>query len=148
MKEALKEAEKAREKGEVPVGCIVEKDGNVIGRGHNHIINKKDPTAHAEMIAIKEATKSIGRERLVGCNMYVTLEPCSMCAGAIVLARIENLFIGTEDPKSGACGSVFNLVETEELNHRVKVTRDIMNEECSKILKDFFKDIRKERDNR
>lgn len=143
MVEALKEAEISMEYGDVPIGCIIEKNGEIIGRSGNKVERQKDPTAHAEIEAIKEATATLGRERLEGCNMYVTLEPCSMCAGAIVLARIEHLYIGALDPKAGACGSVLNVVAEERLNHRVKVTSGILNEECSSILKDFFKEIRK-----
>lgn len=142
MEEALKEAQIAASEGEVPVGAVIEKEGRIIGRGHNRTEQDSDPTAHAEMIAIRQAAAHVGWARLTGCNMYVTLEPCAMCAGAIVWARIDNLHIGAVDPKAGACGSVMNIVENEELNHRVKVTRGLMEEECSRVLKDFFAERR------
>ena len=143
MLEALEEAKKAGELGEVPIGAVVVKDGAVIGRGHNLTESAKDPTAHAEMIAIRQAASFLGGWRLSGCDMYVTAEPCAMCAGAIVWARIENLYIGTMDPKAGACGSVFNIPQEERLNHRVNIQTGLMQEECSKILKDFFRALRK-----
>ena len=142
MEEALKEAQIAAIQGEVPVGAVIEKDGRIIGRGHNRTEQDNDPTAHAEMIAIRQAAREVGWARLTGCNMYVTLEPCPMCAGAIVWARIENLHIGAMDPKAGACGSVMNIVENESLNHRVCVSDGLMARECSKTLKDFFSERR------
>ena len=146
MKEALKEAEKAAAMGEVPIGAVVVKDGIIIGRGHNKTETAKDPTAHAEMEAIRAASAALGGWRLLGCDMYVTAEPCSMCAGAIVWSRIENLYIGTMDPKAGACGSVFNIVQEDKLNHQVNVTTGILQEECSRLLKDFFRSLRRTRD--
>ena len=146
MKEALKEAEKAAAMGEGPIGAVVVKDGIIIGRGHNKTETAKDPTAHAEMEAIRAASAALGGWRLLGCDMYVTAEPCSMCAGAIVWSRIENLYIGTMDPKAGACGSVFNIVQEDKLNHQVNVTTGILQEECSRLLKDFFKSLRRTRD--
>ena len=146
MKEALKEAEKAAAMGEVPIGAVVVKDGIIIGRGHNKTETAKDPTAHAEMEAIRAAYAALGGWRLLGCDMYVTAEPCSMCAGAIVWSRIENLYIGTMDPKAGACGSVFNIVQEDKLNHQVNVTTGILQEECSRLLKDFFRSLRRTRD--
>ena len=146
MKEALKEAEKAAVMGEVPIGAVVVKDGIIIGRGHNKTETAKDPTAHAEMEAIRAASAALGGWRLLGCDMYVTAEPCSMCAGAIVWSRIENLYIGTMDPKAGACGSVFNIVQEDKLNHQVNVTTGILQEECSRVLKDFFRSLRRTRD--
>lgn len=143
MKMALKEAEKARDIGEVPIGAIVVKDGIVVGRGFNKTETTKDPTAHAEMEAIRMAAKTLGGWRLIGCDLYVTCEPCSMCAGAIVWSRIKNLYIGTMDPKAGACGSVFNIVQEEKLNHNVNIQTGLLQEECSKILKDFFKNLRR-----
>jgi tRNA(adenine34) deaminase len=143
MREALKEAQKARNLLEVPIGAVVVKDGTIIGRGHNKTEHTKDPTAHAEMEAIREASKFLGGWRLIGCDLYVTAEPCAMCAGAIVWSRIENLYIGTMDSKAGACGSVFNIVQEEKLNHNVSVHTGILQEECSLILKNFFKDLRK-----
>ena len=142
MQEALNEAQKAYALKEVPIGAIIEKDGIIIARGHNLTETMKDPTAHAEMIAIREAAKALGGWRLLGCNMYVTCEPCSMCAGAIVWSRINNLYIGTMDPKSGACGSVFNIVQEQKLNHIVEITTGVMEDECSALMKDFFKELR------
>lgn len=142
MEEALKEAQIAALQGEVPVGAVIEKDGRIIGRGHNRTEQDNDPTAHAEMIAIRQAAGEVGWARLTGCNMYVTLEPCPMCAGAIVWARIDNLHIGVMDHKAGACGSVMNIVENERLNHSVCVSNGLMAHECSKTLKDFFAERR------
>lgn len=143
MKEALAEAKKAAATGEVPVGAVIVKDGEIIGRGHNETETAKDPTAHAEMIAIRQAAKNLGGWRLTGCTMYVTTEPCSMCAGAIVWSRISRLFIGTMDPKSGACGSVFNIPQESRLNHFVEIETGLMQEECSSLMKSFFKELRK-----
>ena len=143
MKEALAEAKKAAAAGEVPVGAVIVKDGEIIGRGHNETETAKDPTAHAEMIAIRQAAKNLGGWRLTGCIMYVTTEPCSMCAGAIVWSRISRLFIGTMDPKSGACGSVFNIPQESRLNHFVEIETGLMQEECSSLMKSFFKELRK-----
>lgn len=145
MEEALNEAKKAYELGEVPIGAVIEKDGVIIGRGHNMTETAKDPTAHAEMIALRQAAQTLGGWRLLGCNMYVTTEPCSMCAGAIVWARIEKLYIGTMDPKGGACGSVFNIPQEPRLNHYVEIETGIMQEECQDILKTFFRELRKKR---
>lgn len=143
MIEALKEAKLAYEKGEIPIGAIVERDGQIIGRGHNLTESAKDPTAHAEMIALRQAAQTLGGWRLLGCNLYVTTEPCSMCAGAIVWARIEKLYIGTMDPKSGACGSVFNIPQEPKLNHYVEIETGLLQEECSQMMKTFFKELRK-----
>ena len=143
MLEALKEAEKALSFGEVPIGAVIEKDGVIIGRGHNMTETDKDPTAHAEMMAIREAAKTLGGWRLLGCRMYVTTEPCSMCAGAIVLARIQKVFIGTMDPKTGACGSLTNILQDERLNHYVQIETGIMQQKCEIIMKSFFKKLRK-----
>ena len=143
MEEALTEAKKAAALGEVPIGAVIVKDGVIVGRGHNMTETEKDPTAHAEMEAIRQAAKTLGGWRLIGCDMYVTAEPCAMCAGAIVWARIENLYIGTTDPKAGACGSVFNIVREKKLNHNVNTEIGLLQEECSKILKDFFKELRR-----
>ena len=143
MKEALKEAKKAYEKQEIPVGAIIVKDNKIIARAHNLKEKYCDSTKHAEMLAISKASKKLGAWRLIDCDMYVTLEPCSMCAGAIIGARIRNLYIGTMDYKTGACGSVFNLFEDYKFNHKVEIERNVMNEECESILKDFFKMLRK-----
>lgn len=145
MKEALIEARKAYDLGEIPIGAVVVRDGQVIARGHNLTETTKDPTAHAEMIAIREAARVLGGWRLVGCSMYVTVEPCSMCTGAMIWSRIENLYIGTMDPKAGACGSVFNIAEEDRLNHRINVERGILEEECRSIMKEFFKELRKKK---
>lgn len=145
MEDALEEAKKAKNKGEIPVGAVIVKDGNIIGRGHNLTESLKDPTAHAEIQAIREATANIGGWRLLGCHLYVTVEPCPMCAGALVWARIEKLFIGTMDPKSGACGSVFNIVQNEKLNHEIEIETGIMSGECATMMKDFFKELRKKK---
>lgn len=142
MAEALKEAAKAAEMGEIPVGAVIVRDGEVIARGHNMTETMKDPTAHAEMLAIRQAAQKLGGWRLLGCQMFVTTEPCSMCAGAIVLARIEKLFIGTMDPKAGACGSVFNIPQENRLNHFVEIETGIMEEECSLLMKEFFRKLR------
>lgn len=143
MIDALAEAEKAYACGEIPIGAIVEKDGIIIGRGHNLTETLKDPTAHAEMIAIREAAKTLGGWRLLECNLYVTCEPCTMCAGAIVWARMKKVFIGTMDPKGGACGSVFNIIQEERLNHFVEIQVGLMEDECSDIMKAFFKELRR-----
>lgn len=142
MCEALEEATKAANEGEVPVGAVIVKDGVIVGRGHNRVETLKDPTAHAEMEAIRMAARTLGGWRLIGCEMYVTAEPCSMCAGAIVWSRIEKLCIGTMDPKAGACGSVFNIPQEEKLNHFTEIETGLMQEECSQIMKDFFKKLR------
>ena len=142
MEEALREARLAAAAGEVPVGAVVVREGQIIARAHNLVETLKDPTAHAEILAIRQAAKALGGWRLIGCQMYVTTEPCSMCAGAIVWARIEKLFIGTMDPKAGACGSVFNIVQEERLNHFVEIETGLMQEECSEEMKTFFRKIR------
>ena len=143
MKEALKEAKKAYEKLEVPVGAVIVKDGKIIARGHNLKETKKDTTRHAEIIAIEKASKKLGAWRLLECEMYVTLEPCSMCAGAMINSRIKKLYIGAIDEKTGAVGSVLNLLEDYKFNHNIEVEKGILKEDCEKILKDFFKDLRK-----
>lgn len=145
MRIAIEEAKIAASLGESPIGAVIVQDGKVVGRGHNTTETAKDPTCHAEMNAIRDAAQKLGGWRLPRCSMYVTLEPCSMCAGAIVLARIEQLYIGTADPKSGACGSLRNIVSDERLNHRVEVHTGVLQEECSGLLKDFFKQLRKKK---
>ena len=142
---AIEEAEIAASLGESPIGAVIVQDGKVVGRGHNTTETAKDPTCHAEMNAIRDAAKNLGGWRLPRCDMYVTLEPCSMCAGAIVLARIERLYIGTPDPKSGACGSLRNIAADERLNHRVEIHTGVLQEECSGLLKAFFKQLRKKK---
>jgi tRNA(adenine34) deaminase len=144
MQEALKEARQAFQEEEVPVGAVIVHNNQIIARGHNQIERLKDPTAHAEMIAITSAANHLGTKWLLQASLYVTIEPCSMCAGALVLARIKNLYFGASDPKTGACGSVVNIVNHKKLNHRVKVTKGILQAECGSLLKDFFQKKRKE----
>ena len=143
MKEALKEAKKAYEKLEVPVGCVIVKDGKIIARAHNLKETKQDTTKHAEMIAIQKASKKLDAWRLLDCDMYITLEPCSMCAGAIINSRIRKVYIGTMDQKTGAAGSVLDLFKDFTFNHKVEIESGILKEECEEILKKFFKEIRK-----
>lgn len=142
MREALKEAGKAARKGEVPVGAVVVKNGKIIARGHNLTEQKQSALTHAEMMALSKATKKLKSWRLNGCDLYVTLEPCGMCAGAIVLSRIEHLFYGAADPKAGVVESIAKALENPKLNHRVQVTGGILKEECSKVLSAFFREIR------
>ncbi|MFR7634134.1 MAG: tRNA adenosine(34) deaminase TadA [Lachnospirales bacterium] len=142
MKEAIKQAKKAYDKEEIPVGAVIVKDGKIIARGYNKKEEKKDTTQHAEIIAIQKASRKIGAWRLQDCEMYVTLEPCAMCTGALIQARMKRVYIGTMDPKTGACGSVLNLLEDYKFNHKVEVETNIMQKECEKILKDFFKYLR------
>ena len=143
MKEALKEAQKAYEKLEVPVGAVIVKDGKIIARAHNQKETKKDTTKHAEMLAIQKASKKLESWRLIDCEMYVTLEPCSMCAGAIINSRIKKIYIVTLDKKTGAAGSVFNLFEDYVFNHKVEIEKGILQKDCEQILKDFFRELRK-----
>ena len=138
MKQALKEAEKAYQKLEVPVGAVIVKDGKIIARGHNLKETKTDTTNHAEIIAIKKTSKKLKSWRLIDCEMYVTLEPCSMCAGAMINSRIKKVYIGAMDEKTGAVGSVLNLFEDYTFNHKVEFEKGIMEEECQEILKKFF----------
>lgn len=138
MQIALSLAEEAGKNGEVPVGAIVVKDGIVIGRGSNAPITQHDPSAHAEIQAMRDAAKQLGNYRLVDCTLYVTLEPCAMCAGAIQHARIARLVFGASDPKTGACGSVVNLMAEEKLNHHTEVTGGILATECGGLLSQFF----------
>ena len=142
MKEAIRQAKKAAAIGEVPIGCVIVYEGKIIARGYNRRKTDKNTLAHAELQAIKRASKRLGDWRLEGCSMYVTLEPCQMCAGALVQARIAEVVIGCMNPKAGCAGSILNLLEMPQFNHQVKVTRGVLEEECSTILKDFFKDLR------
>ncbi len=144
MKFALKEAEAAFENGEVPVGAVIVSQNRIIGRGHNQTEGLKDPTAHAEIIAIGAAADFLEDWRLSGCTLYVTLEPCAMCAGAIVLARLRRIVFGPHDPKAGACGSLMNIVQDSRLNHRVGITSGVLTDDCSALLKAFFQRRRKE----
>lgn len=142
MQAALALAQQAALNGEVPVGAIVVKDGEIIGRGMNSPISQHDPSAHAEILALRDAAKNIGNYRLVDCELYVTLEPCAMCAGAIQHARISRLIYGASDYKTGACGSVINLMAETKLNHHTEVSKDVLAEECGVLLSTFFKNRR------
>ncbi len=142
MSQALKEAEKAQKEGETPVGAVIVRDDAIIARGHNEKELKNDATLHAEMTAIKRASKKLGSWRLTDCDLYVTLEPCTMCAGAIIQSRIRTLYIGTSDLKAGAAGSVIDVFRVDAFNHRVDVVWGVLEEECSSILTDFFKELR------
>ncbi len=142
MKQAIREARKAYALGEVPIGCVIVNEGKIIGRGYNRRNTDKSTLSHAEITAIKKASKKMGDWRLEGCTLYVTLEPCQMCAGAIVQARIDEVVMGSMNPKAGCGGSILNLLEMPEFNHQVKVTRGIMEEECSQMLTIFFKELR------
>ena len=143
MEEALQLALRSAEQGEVPVGAVVVRDGRIIGRGRNQTIARRDPTAHAEMLALREALPEAGGWRLPDCDMYVTLEPCAMCAGALIHARIQRLYIGTPDPKSGACGSLLDVTGHPGLNHHPEVYMGILQEQCAEILKSFFRELRR-----
>ncbi len=143
MSEAFKEAVKAASEDEVPIGCVIVKDKAIIARGHNQVECLRDPTAHAEMIAITAAANALGSKWLNGAEVYVTIEPCSMCAGALVLARVARLVYGADDPKAGACGSVLNIINNKDLNHRIAVEKGVLGEECGLLLSEFFKKKRK-----
>ena len=145
MREALKQAKKAAKIGDTPIGCVIVYDGAIIARGYNRRNKDKNTLAHAEITAIRRATKVIGDWRLEGCTIYVTLEPCSMCAGAMVLARVSRLVIGTMDPKAGACGSVRNIAADDRLNHRIEITVGVLEEVCSSQLRDFFREKRRQK---
>ncbi len=138
MKFALKESEKAYDSGEVPVGCIIVFENRIIAKGYNQVETLSDPTAHAEMLALTSAFDTLGTKILTGCSMYVTLEPCSMCAGAIILSKLENLYFGAFDNKTGACGSVLNITNNSFLNHQVNVYGGVLDAECGGLLKSFF----------
>ncbi|MCL4216929.1 MAG: tRNA adenosine(34) deaminase TadA [Candidatus Hydrogenedentes bacterium] len=142
MRYALREAERALETGEVPVGCVIVHDGELIGKAHNQRETLQDPTAHAEVLAITQAAAHLGSWRLENTRMYVTLEPCAMCAGAIILARIPEVYFGAYDPKAGVCGSLMNLLEDRRFNHRPAVFPGVLGEECGTLLTDFFRVIR------
>ena len=147
MREALKEARLAEAKTEVPIGCVVVHDGVIIGRGHNQTESLQDPTAHAEMIAITAAAASLGSRRLLDCTLYVTLEPCAMCCGAIVLARIPLIVYGAPDPKAGAVDTLYNLLRDSRLNHTCEVLSKVLLEPCSAILSQFFATLRQQKKN-
>ena len=142
MKKALHQAKRAAAIGEIPIGCVIVRDGKVIARGFNRRRSKKTTLAHAEMIAIDKASRKLGDWRLEGCTMYVTLEPCQMCSGALVQSRIDRVVIGTMNPKAGCAGSILNLLRMPEFNHQVEITGGVLQEECSRTLQDFFKDLR------
>ena len=139
MKSAFREAEKAYEEGETPIGCVIVFENKIIAKSHNQIEKLKDPTAHAEIIAITAASIHLDSKVLKGCSMYITLEPCAMCAGAIVLSKMDRLFFGAFDLKSGACGSVINITNNKSLNHKVNVLGGVLDKDCGDILKSFFK---------
>jgi len=143
MSEALKEARVAFNEDEVPVGAVIVHSGRIIARGYNQIERLRDPTAHAEMLALTSATNFLGTKWLNEASLYVTIEPCSMCAGALVLARIKHIYFGARDPKTGACGSIINIASNKKLNHRIKIEGGILEEECGLILKEFFKKKRR-----
>lgn len=143
MKAAVREAKKALALGEVPIGCVIVYEGRIIGRGYNRRVTDKSVLSHAEINAVKKACKRMGDWRLEGCTLYVTLEPCPMCAGAIVQARIPRVVIGCMNPKAGCAGSVLNLLGEKGFNHQAETERGIMGEECSQMMKDFFKELRK-----
>src|ERR671936_3035341 len=143
MAEALAEARKAAADGEVPIGAVVVHDGRIVGRGRNARETRRDPTAHAEVLALQEAARALGRWRLTGATMYATLEPCPMCAGALVNARIDRLVYGVADPKAGAVDTLFDVVRDARLNHRIAVTSGVLAQECGAVLQEFFRQRRK-----
>lgn len=142
MKEALKQAKKAYKKDEVPIGCVIVCEDKIVARAYNQRNTKKNTLAHAELIAIDKASKALGDWRLEDCIMYVTLEPCQMCAGAIVQARIKKVVIGSMNPKAGCAGSIINLLQMEKFNHQVEIEKGILEEECTDLLQRFFRDLR------
>ena len=142
MKEALRQAKKAEKLGEVPIGCVIVKDGKIIARGYNRRNTDKNTLAHAELQAIRKASKAVGDWRLEECTMYITLEPCQMCAGAIVQARTKRVVVGCMNPKAGCAGSILNLLDMQEFNHQVELTTGVLGEECSAMMKQFFKELR------
>ena len=142
MKEALKQAKKAYALGEVPIGCVIVYEDKIVARGYNRRNTDKNTLAHAEITAINRASKKLGDWRLEGCTLYVTLEPCQMCSGAIIQSRITNVVMGCMNPKAGCGGSILNILEMPQFNHQANVIRHVMEEECSQILQDFFKELR------
>lgn len=145
MQEAIALAKQAEQLNEVPIGAVIVKEGKIIGRGYNRRERDKNPLGHAEIMAIAEASKNVRGWRLDGCQLYVTLEPCPMCAGAIVQSRIEQLIYGTEDPKSGYAGSLYNTLQDQRLNHQTDIIAGIYKEECQALLKDFFRKLREKK---
>ena len=142
MKEAIRQAKKAYAIGEVPIGCVIVRDGKIISRGYNRRTIDKNTLAHAELAAIKKASKKLDDWRLEGCTMYVTLEPCQMCAGALVQSRIDRVVVGCMNPKAGCAGSILNLLQMPEFNHQVELETGVLEEECSQMMKDFFRELR------
>ncbi len=145
MREAIRQAKKAYALDEVPIGCVIVQDGKIIARGYNRRNTDKNTLSHAELIAIKKAAKKTGDWRLEGCTMYITLEPCQMCAGAMVQARLTEAVIGSMNPKAGCAGSILNILEMPEFNHQVQVTRGVLEEECSAMLSRFFRELREKK---
>ncbi|MCI5596673.1 MAG: tRNA adenosine(34) deaminase TadA [Lachnospiraceae bacterium] len=145
MKEAIRQAKKAAAVGDVPIGCVIVYEDKIIARGYNKRNAKKTTLAHAELLAIAKASKKLGDWRLEDCTMYVTLEPCQMCAGAIIQARIPRVVIGTMNPKAGCAGSVLNLLQVEHFNHQAEIVYDVLKEECSTMLSDFFRQLREKK---
>jgi tRNA(adenine34) deaminase len=142
MESALREAEQAYRQKEVPIGALIVHEGKIIGRGYNQMETLRDPTAHAEMIAITAAANHLEGRRLEGCTLYVTLEPCPMCAGAIVQARIPRVVYGAWDPKAGSCGTLYNIIQDDRLNHRAELVKGVLEERCGGLLKEFFLQLR------
>ena len=145
MREAIRQAKKAYALDEVPIGCVIVYEGKIIARGYNRRNTDKNTLSHAELIAIKNASRKLGDWRLEGCTMYITLEPCQMCAGAMVQARVTEAVIGSMNPKAGCAGSVLNILEMEGFNHQVNVRRGVMEEECSRMLSGFFRELREKK---
>jgi len=145
MREAIRQAKKAYALDEVPIGCVIVYEGKIIARGYNRRNTDKNTLSHAELIAIKKASRKLGDWRLEGCTMYITLEPCQMCAGAMVQARVTEAVIGSMNPKAGCAGSVLNILEIEWFNHQVNVRRGVMEEECSRMLSGFFRELREKK---
>ena len=141
MQQALKCAETAQDKDEVPIGAVIVKDNKIIAKGYNKSITLKDTTAHAEIVAIRKACKKLNNYRLNDCSMYVTIEPCSMCMGALILARVKNLYFGAKDIKAGACGSIVDIPKTKT-NHKIKIYSGLLEQDCARIIKEFFKNKR------
>mgnify|MGYP005759904747 CR=1 FL=1 len=146
MKEAMKQAKKAYKQDEVPIGCVIVHEDKIIARAYNKRNMKKNPLAHAEIMAINKAAKALGDWRLEECTMYITLEPCQMCAGAIVQARIPKVVIGSMNPKAGCAGSILNLLQVAKFNHQVEIVSGVMEKECTEMLQNFFKELRKKKD--
>ena len=145
MKEAIRQAKKARALEEVPIGCVIVYEGKIIARGYNRRNTDKNTLSHAELNAIRKASRKLGDWRLEGCTMYVTLEPCQMCSGAIVQSRMTRVVVGCMNPKAGCAGSILNLLDMPEFNHQVELTKDVLHEECSSMLSGFFRELRERR---